>query len=137
MESASQELDLFSEIDSPSTDDPSTTFAAGGIDSTGGSLNADDDWEDDTDAQRLAEVNKHYTFGPGKTFQDQKLFGGQEHPELKIVNIPAGCEGRAIRRECELCGPLESFKFLLGNQDGAPGHAFVAFKVRGKLFTQK
>ena len=116
MESASPDLDA------PSADDPLTTFAAGGTDDT-------DDWEDDTDAERMAEINKHYTLGPGKTFQDQKLFGGREHPELKIVNIPAGCESRAIRRECELCGPLESFKFLLGNEDGAPGHAFVAFKV--------
>ena len=88
---------------------------------------SEEEWDDDEDA------NRRYDSGPGKLFQEQIDHGNVDHPQLKITNIPVGCGSPAVRRECEACGALESFKLVAGKREGAPAHAFVEFKVSQSL----
>ena len=89
------------------------------------------DWETDPEEEKAFKaLNAKYAHGPGRVFQDQKLFCEQEFPRVKISCIPAGCEDQAIRRECETCGPVHLFTFIHGRNEGDFAHAFVAFKVR-------
>jgi len=88
------------------------------------------DWEDVNDKVNSFGPDQikatSYHFGAGKLFQKQLSEG--KLPQIKICNIPFGCDARAVERECEECGPVECFKFIPGEDENETAHAFVTFK---------